>query len=286
MKKLISLFCLAASTAAAFTASSVLVGHFAFQGGKAITEGHLLVSPIGRDPLKEHLDMWMTPTKSSQPIRNYAVEMTKKLHVVIVSKDFTTFLHIHPVLGPDGHFRIDQQFPSSGIYYLYADGAPNDGDHQVFRFDLTVSKPGATKPPDLTPTGREVTVGPYTVDLSKTRLSAGGMDMLQVQILKGDTPAKDLHPYLGSPAHAVFLNSQDLSYVHVHPTPMGAGTMDMMGMSPSEMRNMTAAMPDSASSPPNMVLHVSVKEPGTYKMWLQFRGSDQLYIAPFVLTAN
>ena len=53
MKKLISLFCLAASTAAAFTASSVLVGRFAFQGGKAITEGHLLVSPIGRDPLKE-----------------------------------------------------------------------------------------------------------------------------------------------------------------------------------------------------------------------------------------
>jgi hypothetical protein len=35
-----------------------------------------------------------------------------------------------------------------------------------------------------------------------------------------------------------------------------------------------------------MVLHVSVKEPGTYKLWLQFRGGSQLYIAPFVLVAN
>jgi hypothetical protein len=287
MKKLISLFCLAASSAAAFVGSSVLKGSFAFQGGKAITEGHLRMTTIGANPLQERLEIWMTPTNSSAPIRNYAVEMTQKLHVVIVSKDLETFLHIHPVLGPDGLFRIDQQFPSPGMYYLYADGEPNDGDHQVFRFDLTVSAAGVPKRPDLTPTGREVTIGPYTVDLSKAQLTAGGMDMIDVQILKGDMPAKDLHPYLGSPAHAVFLNSQDLSYVHVHPTPVGAmNMMNMMGMSPSEMRKMSPDMPDSASSPPNMMLHVSVKEPGTYKMWLQFRGGDKLYIAPFVLKAN
>lgn len=286
MKKLIPFFSLITASALAFSASSVLQGFFAFQGGKAVTAGHLRMSDIAGSPLKQHIDIWMTPTNSSQPIRSYAVEMTKKLHVVVVSKDFSTFLHIHPVLGPDGHFRIDQQFPAPGMYYLYADGEPNDGDHQVFRFNLVVSKPAAQKAPDLTPTGREVTIGPYTVDLSKAKLSAGGMDMIKVQILKGDTPANDLHPYLGSPAHAVFLNSMDLSYVHVHPTPMGVPMMNMAGMSPSEMRKMTVDMPDSASSPPNMMLHVSVKEPGTYKMWLQFRGGDQLYVAPFVLIAN
>jgi len=35
-----------------------------------------------------------------------------------------------------------------------------------------------------------------------------------------------------------------------------------------------------------MVLHVAVKEPGLYKMWLQFRGGKQLYVAPFVLRAE
>ena len=286
MKKLIPFFSLIAASALAVSTSSVLPGFFAFQGGKAITQGHLLMSAMAGNPLKQHIDIWMTPTNSPHAIRNYAVEMTKKLHVVVVSKDFSTFLHIHPVLGPDGHFRIDQHFPAPGMYYLYADGEPNDGDHQVFRFNLVVNKQVAEKAPNLTPTGREVTIGPYTVDLSKAQLSAGGMDRIEVQILKGDTPAKDLHPYLGAPAHAVFLNSLDLSYVHVHPTPVGVSMPSMVGMSPSEMRKMSVDMPDTASSPPNMMLHVSVKEPGTYKMWLQFRGGDQLYIAPFVLIAN
>jgi hypothetical protein len=270
MKKLISLLCLAAASAVALGGSGVLPGHFVYQGGKAITDGHLRLSPIAGNPLKQRIDLWMTP----------------KLHVVIVSSDFKTFLHVHPALGPDGHFRLDQEFPAGGPYYLYADGEPNDGDHQVFRFDFSLNKPGTEKPRDLTPTGREVSIGPYTVDLSKAKLTAGGMDMIEVQILKGDTPAKDLHPYLGVPAHAVFLNSQDLSYVHVHPMPVSAGAVNMMGMSPSEMRKMTVEMPDSSSSPPNMMLHVSVREPGTYKLWLQFRGGDQLYIAPFIMTAN
>jgi hypothetical protein len=268
----------------ALCASPELPGHFAYQGGKEITEGHMRLTPLGGN--KQRIDIWMTSPASAAPIREYAVEMTKKLHVVIVTTDFKTFLHIHPVLGADGHFRIDQQFPAPDKYYLYADGEPNDGDHQVFRFDFSIGAGAPSKQRDLMPTGREVNVGPYTVDLSKAKLTAGGMDMIQVQILKGDDPARDLHPYLGVPAHAVFLNSADLSYVHVHPTPMSGMNMNMMGMSPSAMRSMTAEMPDSANSPPEMMLHVSVREPGTYKLWLQFRGGDQLYIAPFVLTAN
>jgi len=43
-------------------------------------------------------------------IRQYTVEMTKRLHMIIVSDDFTHFLHIHPVLGADGHFTIDAPF--------------------------------------------------------------------------------------------------------------------------------------------------------------------------------
>jgi hypothetical protein len=265
---------------------TVLTGSFAFQGGTPITHGYLRMSSIGGNPLKQHLELWMTPLNSSHPISKYGVEMTKKLHVVLVSKDFVIFDHIHPVLGPDGLFRIDQQFPAAGIYYLYADGEPNDGDHQVFRFMLTVGTPGVQKRPDLTVLpGMVVKVGPYSVSLSKGMLSTYSTDTIEVKILKGNSPAKDLHPYLGSPAHAVFLNSADLSYVHVHPAPLGE-MVNMAKMTPSQMRMMNADMPDSASSPPEMMIYVSVKEPGIYKLWLQFRGGNQLYVAPFVLIAN
>lgn len=271
---------------AASAAPATISGHFAYQGGQLITRGYMRTASIGSDPLDQRIDIWMTSTSSPAPIKDYAVEMTKKLHVVIVSDDFRLFMHIHPILGPDGHFRLDQKFPAPGSYHLYADGEPNGGDHQVFRFDFNVGKPSAAAPMDLSDTGREVNIGPYTVDLSKARLTAGSTDTIEVQILKGDSPAKDLHPYLGVPAHAVFLNSSDLSYVHVHPLPIGSAPMDMSKMSPADMRNMTMDLPDTASSPPDMMLYVSVKEPGTYKLWLQFRGGDQLYIAPFILPAN
>lgn len=259
-----------------------LAGKYSLQGGSPKTEGHLRVSASGKDPLTQHLDLWMTTPSSAAPIRNYAVEMTKKLHVVIVSSDFSRFMHIHPTLSPTGHFTIDQQFPAPGLYYVYADGEPNNLDHQVFRFEVSVSNTAGQKSITLSPTGREVNVGPYTVDLSQVKLNAGGMDMIDVHILKGDKPAKDLHPYLGASAHAVFLNGKDLSYVHVHPMSMGG--MDMA--TGSMYMKASADLPDNAPSSPDMMLHISIKEPGTYKMWLQFRGGDQLYVAPFVLTAQ
>ena len=270
---------------------SIIKGSFAFQGSTPVTQGYLRMNSIGGNPLKEHIEIWMTPLNSSHPISSYQVEMTKKIHVVVVSKDFGTFLHIHPVLGPGGLFRIDQEFPAPGLYYLYADGLPNDANHQVFRFTLTVGTPGVQKAPDLTVLpGMKDTVGPYTVSLSKGLLTVGSMDMIEVKIFKGGSPAKDLHPYLGAPGHAVFLNSRDLSYVHVHPMEMGAMAkmmgMQMAGMTPSQMQKMMPDMPDSASSPPDMALYVSVKEQGIYKLWLQFRGGTQLYVAPFVLIAN
>jgi hypothetical protein len=77
----------------------------------------------------------------------------------------------------------------------------------------------------------------------------------------------------------VFLNSKDLSYVHVHPMAVGKMSMQHMDMS-------GRGLPDNVASSPDMILYVELQEPGTYKLWLQFRGGGQIYVAPFVLTAQ
>ena len=124
-----------------------------------------------------------------------------------------------------------------------------------------------------------VQVGPYEVDLSTLRIHAGQMEMIDAEILKDGKLAKDLHPYLVVPAHAVFLNAKDLSYVHVHPMAMDAMSMDMS--------KPVQEMPDSTSSSGEMMLHVAIKEIGSYKLWLQFRGNNQkLYGAEFTLSAS
>jgi hypothetical protein len=76
-----------------------------------------------------------------------------------------------------------------------------------------------------------------------------------------------------------------ITYVHVHPMPLNSAS-DAMNTPGMDMWKVTMEMPDSASSPPDRVLHVSVKEPGTDKLWLQYRGESQLYIAPFALVVN
>ena len=208
--------------------SQILQGQFALQGQQPMVDAHLKVTPVAGKPLTEKLDLWMNLPGKPAAIQSYQVEMTKKLHMIFVRDDFKVFLHEHPVLGRDGHLLLTQTFPTPGTYLAYTDGLPNQMNHQVFRFEFNVGQPS---PPDrnVPLTGLGVQAGPYEVDISSVRLHAGMMSTLDVAILKDGKPATDLHPYLGVPAHSVFLNARDLSYVHVHPTAVG----QMMNMNMS-----------------------------------------------------
>jgi hypothetical protein len=261
--------------------AEVLKGESSLQGSQAQTEGFLRATAPAGNALEQRLDVWMTMPGSAAPIKDYQIEMTKKLHMIIVSDDFKTFLHVHPTLAPTGHFLLTQQFPAAGTYFVYADALPNALNHQVFRFKLDVGHASPPSARDLPTTGMGVQTGPYEVDLSTVRVHSRKMEMVDVEVLENGQPAKDLHPYLGAPAHAVFLNAKDLSYVHIHPM---AG--DMMSM-PMDMSKPMPELPDGASVSGEMMLHIALWEPGTYKLWLQFRGAnDKLYVAEFTILAS
>jgi hypothetical protein len=282
------------------SAQTPLSGAFALQSGVAKTHGFLAATPAGGGGLRLDLDIWMTGGASGAPLTAYDVAMTKRLHTIIVSDDFTTFLHVHPTLGADGHFRIRQRFPKAGLYHVYADGEPHGFGQQVFRFDLEVGAAAGAASAEraLAPSGAVAAAGPYAVRLDRTTLAANGTTLLAVHVREGGRPARDLHPYLGALAHAVFLNARDLTYVHVHPMRFDAANgmgampgmkMDAMpGMKMDAMPGMDEAAPlaPGAISSPDMLLHVAVREPGKYKLWLQFRGGEALRVAPFVLTAR
>ncbi|MDQ6780305.1 MAG: hypothetical protein M3Z37_04015 [Candidatus Eremiobacteraeota bacterium] len=267
---------------------AVQTGSYALQNGSPAAQAHL--ADRAPDGHHHHLDLWMTSGDAQRPITTYDVEMTKRLHLIIVGADFTTFRHVHPALQPNGHFRIDQQLPH-GTFLAYADSTPHGLGQQVFRFVIGDARQARNAQRDLHERRTTAQVDGYTVRLSTTTLRASASDALIVHVLKNGKPAGDLHPYLGASAHAVFLNSADLSYVHVHPMslhdmegmPMGNMSMPGMhmgGMSPAR----SGDLPDTAKSSPDMMLHVALREPGTYKLWLQFRGGAALHVTPFVIT--
>ena len=223
----------------------------------------------------------MTPPGTATPLRNYTVDMTKLLHVIVVSDDLVSYQHVHPALGKDGHFTTDLHFPEPGHYHVFADCVPAGVGNQVFRFDVSVGGGGGTPAREL-PTLSTARAGPYLVSLAGTTVHAGRPADLAIHVLKGSAPARDLQLYLGAPAHAVFIGAQDLDYVHVHPTAANAAPMKM-DMGGADMGDMD--MSDAKPSP-DMHLRVTLRNRGAYVLFLQFQGGGMLHVARFGITAS
>jgi hypothetical protein len=215
------------------------------------------------------------PTK---PIRAYGIDMTKRIHLIIVSDDLQVFMHVHPILGSDGRFRITNTFPRPALYHLYADAVPADHGHAVFRFDVGIDAPAPSAAiRQIGPSLDTASAGPYTVKMSDVSVQAGVDTPVLIEISKAGEPASDLHPYLGAFAHIVAIGVADLSYTHIH-------AMDTHAMAMGD--DMTASMPSDAIVPATMDVHLNLARRGTYKVWIQFQGGTRVYAAPFVVTAH
>jgi hypothetical protein len=260
-------------------AATSIPGSFALQGGVPSTQARLKMTTAGREHLTRHLDFVMTRATDGLTVHDYQVELTKKLHVIIVSDNLSVFLHVHPRPLKNGHFVLDQHFPAEGKYHIFADAMPTGLKQQVFRFDVGIGAASAGHTGARIPTGNPVTAGPYTVTLSTATLTVDRPEMLRIHIEKHGAPARDLHPYLGVAAHAVLVQSTDQSYVHAHSMLEDSTShRDAVGRYSKSLADSDTALIGSDS-----MLHVRLREPGAYKLWLQFRGGNALYVAPFIV---
>jgi hypothetical protein len=214
---------------------------------------------------------------SKKPIADYDLDMERLMHLVVVRDDFATFAHLHPRFDPaTGTFSQLFTKAPNHRYYVYADSTPHGLGQQVFRFTLESDGPAARLPHSFAPSPPAVAAGPYTITLSTTALPASQPSRLNVTVSKNGAPARDLAPYLGAAAHAVFINASTLQYVHVHPT---AGSV-------AAMNGAMAGMEATHAAGPHMTMLVPALPAGTYKLWLQFNGAGALYAAAFTLPAR
>src|SRR3546814_17490555 len=106
--------------------------------------------------------------------------------------------------------------------------------------------------------------------------------MIALTILKDGRPAPDLGLYLGVPAHAVFVSTEDLGYVHAHA---------MVADAPKGAHHAHAhdahgphADPE-ADVPAKLMLHQAPPRAGRYALLIQVLGADQIrtvaFVAPF-----
>lgn len=277
IKQLLTFGVAAIGTAALPSSASdaALQGAFALSGTTEKVSAELSMEKTG--PLSRELLITFADKTTGRRIAQFDEELTQQLHVLATDSNFSSFLHEHPgKVGPDGRFRVAMNFPRPGVYHVFADAVPTGMGQQVVRFDVSVDAPAGAAVPQPLPPAKEGTDGPYTVQLQQAGLQAGKESMLQLTVLKNGKPAQDLGLYLGVPAHAVFVGTDDLAYVHAHA--MSADAAKAAHGSHGAAHD--PAGPVSAK----MMLHAKPPHAGRYALWIQFMAGGEIRTVPFMVT--
>ena len=268
---------LAAALAAPRTYAGVNV---TYQGTKA-PAAFLTATQEASDAV--HLDVW--ELDNGKTLRSYDIDMTKVMHMIVVSDDLTDFQHIHPMLHQNGHFTIDVHAKKQGVHHIYVDGIPHATGRTVFRFDVPFGSDAATAMRQLHAPGNSQHAGPYIVTLDTTAIPFGEIATISVKITKNGGKPTDLHPYLGMMSHGVFIGTKDLSYMHGHG--MSDQMLDMAGddCGDSMMQSMPP-LPANATIDGQFSFDILAPNAELYDFWLQFIGGNTVYTVPFLITAR
>ncbi|MEW9555621.1 hypothetical protein [Nonomuraea sp. NPDC050783] len=196
-----------------------------------------------------------------RPVTAYKVEHDKKMHFIVVSRDLTSFQHVHPEMAADGTWKVRLALPKPGSYRAFADFAPEGGAGGAkLTLGADLQAAGDYRPEPLPHASRTATVGDYTVNLAGN-LVPGQASKLTLTVSRNGEPVTDLQPYLGAYGHLVALRAGDLAYLHVHPE-------------------------ESEQAGPEITFYAEVPSTGTYRLFLDFQHDDQVRTASFTVPAT
>ncbi len=146
-------------------------------------------------------------------VTEFDVEHTKRMHLIVVRRDFVGFVHDHPVMAADGTWSTTLDLNDPGAYRVYADFVV-DGDKHTVGTDLFV--PGTFDPQPLPrPATTDDAGDGYEVELDG-ELVVGQESELEFTIRRDGEVLTDIPDYLGAKGHLVALRDGDLAYLHVH----------------------------------------------------------------------
>jgi Ni/Co efflux regulator RcnB len=182
---------------------------------------------------------------SGATVRDFETEQARKMHVIVVRRDLRRYQHLHPTQRPDGTWATPLALPEAGVYRAFADFR-RGGERHTLGTDLFV--PGDFEPRAIPAASQTASVDGYEVSLREHG------DELGFFVRRDGKLITDLQPYLGARGHLVALRAGDLAYEHVHPEP---------------------------DPPPEIAFHVGASEPGTYRLFLQFRHEARVHTAAF-----
>lgn len=178
---------------------------------------------------------------NGERVRDFDVEHTKRMHLIVVRRDLTGFQHLHPRSDGDGNWTTPLTLSDAGAYRMFADFSHHETP-RTLATDLTVA--GEFTHRDL-PAAEPVVSTASGYDVA---MKAAG-DEMTFAISRAGKPV-EAEPYLGANGHLVALREGDLAFLHVHPS--GGTTFE-----------------------------ATFDTPGRYRLFLQFKVGGKVHTAAF-----
>ncbi|MEV0259460.1 hypothetical protein AB0H82_35075 [Streptomyces sp. NPDC050732] len=242
-------------------------GNAAVPGGLQISDrGYTLDLKTSRIDAgrPEELRFAVVKDSSGRNVTAYQKEHDKELHLIVASRDLTTYRHLHPARAADGTWSTEVELPEAGGYRVFADFRPK-GAKEGLTLGADLGVAGAYAPEELPAHSTTAQVDGYDVTL-KGGLKTGAGGDLTLSVAKNGRPVTDLQPYLGAYGHLVALRAGDLAYLHVHPN--GA---------PGDGRTKAG---------PGISFGTAAPSKGAYRLFLDFKHEGKVRTAAFTVHAG
>jgi hypothetical protein len=190
--------------------------------------------------------------KDGRAVRDFDVEHTKRMHLIVVRRDLTGFRHLHPTLLQDGTWTTPVTLPRAGTYRVFADFSV-DGEPTTLADDLQVD--GDVRSRELPAPSKAADTDGFRVRLTDGAVRAGQESALTFDVTRNRKPVS-LQDYLGAKGHLVALREGDLAFLHVHPD--------------ENSLRFEASFPNA----------------GRYRLFLQFQVAGRVHTAAFTLEVS
>lgn len=141
--------------------------------------------------------------RRGRTVRDFNVEHTKRMHLIVVRRDMTGFQHLHPTQQPDGSWSVPATLGAPGSYRVFADFSVGEKPYTLAD-DLTVD--GAVR-------SQALPAPAQSAEVDGLRVAAKG---LTFTVTRNGAPVA-IQDYLGAKGHLVALREGDLAFLHVHP---------------------------------------------------------------------
>lgn len=230
-------------------------------GGLAVaSQGYVLRARTTRFTAGDSTDFRFTIfTVNGQPVTDFAGDDGRRMSLVVVRRDMSSYQHLSPIMAPDGTWSVPLLLDNPGSYRAFAEFLPGTTEVPV-TLGLDLEVPGLVEPGPISKVSTVDKAGPYTV-IWTGDLIAGVVSPMWMHVMRDDVPVTDFDLDQGNAGRLVILREGDLAYLQVRPV---AGPR----------RETTIAFEAEAPTA------------GYYRMFLEFQHHGRVRTAEFTVLAR